>query len=98
MRAGRGGQQWSAKSPADERRSPREAAAHRLQHDEVAVLDAAVADGVVERERNGRRGRVAVPADGRNDLLLADTELPGAGVDDALIGLMRHEPVDVVRA
>ncbi len=42
----------SLESDAQDRRAPGEAAAHRLEHDKVAALDAAVADREVERERH----------------------------------------------
>ena len=53
-------------------------------------------DGERERDRGG--GGVAVPVDGGDDLLGRDAELVRRAVDDALVGLMRHEPVDVVGA
>ena len=49
-----------------------------------------------ERERNRGGRRVAVPVDGGDDLRRGDAELVRRAVDDALVGLMRHEPVDVV--
>src|SRR5437868_8469135 len=40
--------------PADEHRSPGEAAAHRLHQHQVAALDSAIPDRRVERQGNGR--------------------------------------------
>ena len=54
--------------------------------------------GDVEGQRDrGRRG-VAVPVDGDHHLLGRDAELVGAGVDDAPVGLVRHEPVEILGA
>ena len=36
-----------------------------------------------------------MPVDGDHHLLARDAELVGGGVDDAAVGLVRHEPVDV---
>jgi len=44
------------RSILEENRAPREAAADTLQQDVVATLDAAVAHGHVERERDRERG------------------------------------------
>src|SRR5690606_38141439 len=75
--------------PAQENRTPGEAAAHRLEQHEVALPDATVGDGRAERQRHrGGRG-VAVQVDGDDDLVPGDAELPGRGVDDALVGLVR---------
>src|SRR5688500_6302713 len=97
MRAGRAGQHERINLPAQQRRAPGEAAAHRFQHDEVALLYTAVMHRRIEGERDGGRRSVAVPRHGGNHLVLRNSELFGAGVDDALVGLVRHEPVDVVR-
>ena len=53
------------------------------------------ATAAVERERNRGGGGVAVEVDGDDHLFARDAELVGRGVDDAAVGLMRHEPVDV---
>ena len=53
---------------------------------------------VVERQRDrGRRG-VGVPVDRHHDLLRRQAELAADRVDDPLVGLVRHQPVDVGRA
>lgn len=36
-----------------------------------------------------------MPVNGDDDALMVNAELVGGGVDDATIGLMRHEPVDI---
>src|SRR5262245_57714268 len=87
----------TARLPPDQRRAPGEAAAHRLEHHQIAALDAAIGDRVGERQRN-RCGRgVAVAVERKHDLFGRKAELASDAVDDPLVGLMRHEPVDVVR-
>ncbi len=61
--------------PAHQRRSPGKSTAHRFQQDEIALFDAPVAHGNVERKRNGRRRRVAVHLDRGHNLLGRDAEL-----------------------
>ena len=53
---------WRLRSglPAHQHRTPCEAAAHRLEQHQVALLDAAVGDGDGERQRHGSGRRVAV--------------------------------------
>jgi hypothetical protein len=53
-------------------RAPGEAAAHRLQKHEVALLDAPVARSGGQRQRDGGSRRIAVLVDGDDDLLRAD--------------------------
>ena len=51
----------------------------------------------VERERNrGRRG-VGMLVDRDHDFFRRKAELPRGRVEDARIGLVRHDPVDVGR-
>src|SRR5690606_15376323 len=47
-----------SKSESDDRSAPGEAPAHRFQHDQVALLDSAILDCGVERERHRCRGGV----------------------------------------
>ena len=80
---------------AGERGTPCEAAAHRLEHDQIAFLDPAVAAGDVEGERHrGGRG-VGVLVDRDNDLFGRQVELARGRIEDACIGLVRHDPVDI---
>ncbi len=51
-----------------------------------------------QRQRNRRRRGVAVTIDGQHHLLRCNMQLVRRRIDDALVGLMRHEPVDVVGA
>src|SRR6202023_2703500 len=80
--------------PAQQQGAPGEAAAHRLEQDEIALLDASIGPSDRERQRDRRRRRIAVLFHGADDLFWIDAELVGRAGDDALIGLMRHEPVD----
>ena len=66
------------------------------QQHEVAVVQAAVVGGLGERERDRRRRRVAVALDVHERALRRDAEPVGGGLDDAEVGLVGHEPVDVV--
>src|SRR5205809_796998 len=50
-------------SPTDEGGSPREAPAERDEEHEVAALQTAGGDGLLERDVHGRGARVAVPVD-----------------------------------
>ena len=83
-------------SPAHQRRPPGKAASHRLEQHQIAAFDASILHGDIERERNRGGGRVSVAVDSRHDLLGRDAELVRGAVDDALVGLMRHEPVEIV--
>ena len=87
---------WRA-SPADQRGAPGEAAAHRLDHHEIAGLDAAVLDR--DARASGIEAAEVLPclSTVTTTFSRANAKLVGGGVDDAPVGLMRHEPVDVVR-
>jgi hypothetical protein len=49
-----------------------------------------------KRERNGCRRRVSVQVDGCDDFVWSNSEFLCRCIDDAAIGLVGHEPVDVV--
>src|SRR5581483_9122992 len=83
--------------PAQQHPTDGEASADRGEQDEIAFLQSTGADGVVQRERNGRGGRVAESIDVDDDLRGIDAELLARGLDDAAVCLMRHEQIDVVR-
>src|SRR4051812_41971137 len=82
--------------PAHDARAPDEAGAERRQRDDRAGLEAAVALGVGQRERNRRRGRVRDPVDVDHDLLGRQAELVAGGGEDADVRLVGDEQVDVV--
>src|SRR5437868_1298235 len=79
------------------RGTPGEAAAHRLEHEQVTLPDPPVADRGVEGQRDRRRGGIGMPVDGDDHLLRRQAELPGGGVEDALVCLVRDHPVHVLR-
>ena len=59
--------------------------------------DAAVAACLGKRQRHrGRRG-IGVPIHGDHHPLRRQAELAAHGVDDAPVGLVRHQPIDVAR-
>src|SRR5688572_10568588 len=83
-------------APTDQNRADREPRADRRQQDQVSLLQASRLHRVVERQGN-RRGRgVAVLVDVDNHLLLGHPDLLGGRQDDALVGLMRDEEVEIV--
>ena len=67
-----------------------------VMQDHVAGLDPALADALVERDRDrGRRG-VAVAVHVLVDLARVDLQPLADGVDDAQVGLVRDEEVDLL--
>ena len=61
----------------------------------MPALDPAVGNRIGQRQRDrGRRG-VAVAIDRDHHFFRSDAELVRGTVDDALIGLVRHEPIDI---
>src|SRR4030065_308607 len=85
-------------SPTDEGRGPRISGSERGQDDEVARPDPAGLDGLVERDRDGRRRRVADAVDVPDDLLARDLQALGDHERDAVVGLVGDEGVDVLDA
>src|SRR6185369_15651666 len=77
--------------------APCKAATHRFQHNKVAALDPAVANGGVERQWNRGRGRIRMLVDSHHDLFPGKPEFLRSRVEDSRIGLMRNDPVDVGR-
>src|SRR5918997_6291919 len=82
--------------PLHDARAPHEAAAERGERDGVAGLEVTALLGVVQRERDRRARRVGDRVDVGEDLLLGHLQAPRGGVDDALVGLVDDEHVDVV--
>src|SRR4051794_11098771 len=82
--------------PAHDARAPHEAGAEGGQGDGVTGLQAALALGLLERERDGGRRRVGHAVDVDDDLLARDAELARRSLDDADVGLMGDEEVDVL--
>jgi len=81
--------------PTDCDRTPRQTAADGFGEDEIACFDLAFRGS--DRERKWDRGGrgVAVVLHCEHDALHWDTELFGRALDDADIGLMGHDPVDI---
>src|SRR5512133_3959788 len=82
--------------PAHDARAPHEAGAEGGQGDGVTGLQAALALGLLQRERDRRGGRVGHAVDVDDDLLARDAERGRGGLDDADVGLVGDEEVDVL--
>src|SRR5574340_375203 len=67
----------TGRSPAQQNRTPGEAAAHPFHQHRLAGLDAAVPHCDVQGQRNGSRRGVAMPVQCHNHPLHAQAELPG---------------------
>src|SRR5262245_19476069 len=83
-------------SDLEDRRAPGEAAAEHRREDGVALLDLALLAPVVDGERDGGGGGVAVELDGVEHLVGRDLGERGDLLVDAQVGLVGDEPVDVV--
>ena len=66
-----------------------------VQEDQVAAFDAPVADGLVEGKGYGRGRGVGMALDGDHHFFLRQAKFSGGAVENALVGLMGHQPVDV---
>src|SRR5215207_3932776 len=82
--------------PAHDARAPHEAGAEGGQRDGGAGLEQPVFLGARQRQRDRGRRRVGGEVDVDGDLLAWHAELGGGGVDDAGVGLVGDEEVDVV--
>src|SRR3954462_7635954 len=82
--------------PAHDARAPHEARAERRQRDDRAGLQAALALGLLEGERDRRRRRVRDAVDVDLDLLGRKPELVAGGREDPDVGLVGDEQVYVV--
>src|SRR6185503_407707 len=74
--------------PAQQDAAPHEACAESREQDEVAGLQAALADALVERDRDRGGGGVPEPVHVLVDLLRIDLETLADGVDDPKIRLV----------
>src|SRR5687768_13527787 len=83
-------------TPTQQQRPDRKAGANRHHQHETAAFEALLGDGVVQGKRNGRRRGVAETLDVDDDLFLGHTKLLGRGEDDAAVGLVRDEQIDVM--
>src|ERR1700674_2040337 len=84
--------------PLEERGAPREAGPEAGEQHVVALLHPALADRLLERERDGRAGSVAVLVDVDGDALERQADAPRRGVDDSEVGLVRNPQVDLVES
>src|SRR5512146_140814 len=75
---------------------PGEAATEGREHELVAGLEPLLV--VPQAERNRRVGGVAVFVDRHHHAVHRQAHALGRRLDDALVGLMRHQPVDHVAA
>src|SRR5205809_175005 len=83
------------RSPPHERRAPGEAGAEGREADERARPDAPLLDGLVQRDRDRRRGRVAVALDVVEHLLLGQLEAHRHQLADTQVRLVRDQEVQV---
>ena len=86
----------AGRSDPEDGRAPGVAGAEHGGEDQVALLDLALLAPVVDGQRHRRRGRVAVPHDGVEGLFLRDLGVLDDRLVDPEVGLVRHEPVDLV--
>ena len=76
-------------------RAPGEPGAEAHDQQAVALLQAALRHGVVQAQRDGGARGVAEAVHVPEDLLVGEAELRGHLLDDAQVGLVGHEQVDV---
>src|SRR5674476_763816 len=81
--------------PLGEARAPREPGAEPGHQQHIALLQAAVLAGLVQADRDGGARRVAVALQVGEHLRLRESQTSRRGLDDADVGLVRHEQVDV---
>ena len=86
------------RSEVEQHRAPGEAAADPFEQHGVARLDLAAAHRFVECQRNRRGRRVAVLVDRDDQLLEWQLEPLRRALQDADVGLVRDQPVDVLEA
>ena len=82
--------------PLDGGGGPGEAGAEGDHDDLVAALEALGAVGLVEGDGDGGSGGVAILVEVDEDTLVGDREAVGDGVDDAQVGLVGQDELDVV--
>src|SRR5262249_46298789 len=84
-------------SPANKVGSPSKSAAHRFKENKVSFLD----PSIPYSRHKGKRDRccrgISVTVQRDYDLLRGNTDLLGSSIENTLVGLMRNEPVDILR-
>ncbi|CEE61807.1 hypothetical protein XAC2852_230020 [Xanthomonas citri pv. citri] len=83
-------------SVAQQRRAPGKPATEGFQQQQLAALHATGAHRFVQRQRHRGRRRVAMAIYGDDHLLHRQLHPLGSGFDDAQVGLMRNQPIQVV--
>ena len=86
------------RAPAEDGAGPGHTPAEPGQEEMVALVHPPLGQGVVQGQRDGGRGRVAVAVDDRDGPLLGDAQPLAHRLDDAQVGLVGHEQGDVVGA
>jgi acetolactate synthase-1/2/3 large subunit len=84
--------------PANQRGAPGQAAAEGRQHDPLSRSQAPLGDRVVERDREGRGRGVAVAGERQRRPLGRDAQAPPDLLQDAGVGLVKEEVVDLIQA
>src|SRR5690606_37269739 len=76
-------------------RTPGETAAHALHQHQLTGLDATVATGRIEGQRHAGCRGVRVRIDGDHHFFGRYLQFARQEIEDADIGLVRHEPVEL---
>src|SRR5690606_30677739 len=82
--------------PLQHRRPPGQTAAEADEHQRVPLFDPSLVNRFIQGHRDGGRGHVSETVQVDDHLLLRQSEPLDGGVDDADVGLMGHEEVDVL--
>jgi len=78
-------------------RCPGETGSKSNESQMVADFRSALLQGFTKRDGDRGGGSVAIPVDVHEYLLVRDADIPGRALDDACIGLVRDEEIDVIR-
>ena len=81
--------------PFDDGRPPSQARAENDQQNQVAPVDAALLHGIIQRNGHGCGGGVAIFVQVDKDLLGPGAQPFCDGVDNAAVGLMRDDALDL---
>ena len=77
-------------------RTPSKTAADAFEQEVLSAFDLAVFNADIQCQRNGGCGSVAVVLDGQDHFVHAQAQVFGGRVDNALVGLVRHNPIDLI--
>src|SRR6185369_15525850 len=81
--------------PSDQRGGPGQPGAERPQHHERTLLDAALPNGLVQRNRNRCCRRIAIAVQIKHDFFKRQLKSISHRLEDAHVGLMRYIEVEV---